>query len=87
MDGIEYRGGSLFIGDVAAARIADAVGTPTYVYSAEGIRHAFGRLERAFGPLGIRAHYAVKACGNLHVCRLLRKAGAGMDVVSGGELE
>lgn len=87
MDGFEFREGSLHVGEVAVTAIARAVGTPTYIYSADGIRAAYRRLERAFAPLKVRTHYAVKACANLQVCRLLRDLGAGMDVVSGGELE
>lgn len=69
------------------ARIAALTGTPTYIYSASAIRAAYGRLATAFAPLGAHLHYAVKASPNLHLCRLLRSLGAGMDVVSGGELE
>ncbi len=87
LDGFSFREGSLHVGEVAAAAVANAVGTPTYVYSADAIRAAYRRLDKAFAPLKVRTHYAVKACANLEVCRLLRSLGAGMDVVSGGELE
>jgi diaminopimelate decarboxylase len=72
---------------VPLAAVADLVGTPTYVYSATAIRAAHARLAAAFAPLRARLHYAVKASPNLQLCRLLRELGAGMDVVSGGELE
>jgi diaminopimelate decarboxylase len=87
MDGFEYRDGELFADEVPVRAITDKVGTPTYVYSASGIRAAYGRLKHAFGPLGVRTLYAVKASSNLHLLRLLHGLGAGMDVVSGGELE
>ncbi len=87
MDGFRYREGELHVGEVPVAAIAETAGTPTYIYSAEGIRTAWDRLQQAFAPLGAKPHYALKACANLHVCRLLRSLGAGMDVVSGGELE
>lgn len=87
LDGFTYQDGILHVDEVPVTAVAEAAGTPTYVYSARGIRAAFGRLERAFGPLGVHPHYAVKASSNLHICRLLRSLGAGMDVVSGGELE
>ncbi len=83
----EWRGGILHAEDVPLPAIAEAVGTPTYVYSAGAIRAAYRRLAAAFAPLGARLHYAVKASPNLHLCRLLHELGAGMDVVSGGELE
>ena len=82
-----YRDGLLHAGEVPVPEIADAVGTPTFVYSADAIRSSYRRIERAFAPLGARLHYAVKASSNLHILRLLLEQGAGMDVVSGGELE
>ncbi|HEX2252693.1 MAG TPA: diaminopimelate decarboxylase [Thermoanaerobaculia bacterium] len=85
--GFTWQDGVLHADGVPLSDIADAVGTPTYVYSAGAIRLAYRRLEAAFAPLRARLHYAVKASPNLHLCRLLREQGAGMDVVSGGELE
>jgi diaminopimelate decarboxylase len=87
VQGFQWDGGELHAERVPLAAIAEAVGTPTYVYSAGAIRAAYRRLEAAFAPLRPRLHYAVKASPNLHLCRLLRELGAGMDVVSGGELE
>jgi diaminopimelate decarboxylase len=68
-------------------KIADAAGTPTYVYSADGIRASYRRIDMAFSPIGAKVHYAVKSCSNLHILKLLNQLGASMDVVSGGELE
>jgi len=82
-----YRNGTLCAGEVPFEEIADALGTPVYVYSADSIRAGYEAVRGAFAPLGARLHYAVKACGNLQVCALLHELGAGMDVVSGGELE
>jgi diaminopimelate decarboxylase len=87
IQGFEYREGLLHAGPIPVAKIAEAVGTPTYIYSADGIRASYKRLQRAFSALGAQPHYAVKACSNLHICRLLHDLGASMDVVSGGELE
>ena len=87
LDAFSYRDGVLHAGDVPLPEIADAVGTPTYVYSAEAIRSSYRRIENAFAPLGAHLHYAVKASSNLHLLRLLHGLGAGMDVVSGGEME
>lgn len=87
MNPFTWRDGQLHVDDLPVAAIADAVGTPTYIYSATAIRAAYQRLATAFAPLGAHLHYAVKASPNLHLCRLLRSLGAGMDVVSGGELE
>jgi diaminopimelate decarboxylase len=87
LDAFTYRNGVLHAGEVPVSEIADAVGTPTFVYSADFIRSSYRRIEQAFAPLGAHLHYAVKASSNLHILRLLREQGAGMDVVSGGELE
>jgi diaminopimelate decarboxylase len=87
MSSFEWRDGRLHADDTPVEAIAEAVGTPTYIYSARAIRDAFHRLQAAFAPLGAELRYAVKASPNLHLCRLLRGLGAGMDVVSGGELE
>lgn len=67
-------------------QIAEAVGTPTYVYDAATIRDRFRNLEAAFGDLPHRICYAVKANGNLAVLKLLADLGAGADIVSGGEM-
>jgi diaminopimelate decarboxylase len=82
-----YRDGELYAGSVRLADIVEQTGTPTYIYSADAIRTAYARLTSAFAPLNVRPHYAVKACSNLSICRLLLELGANMDVVSGGELE
>ncbi len=87
LDGFSYRRGRLHVEELPVERIAGAVGTPVYIYSGVAIRRAYERMRRAFSPLGARLHYAVKASPNLHLCRLVRELGAGMDVVSGGELE
>jgi len=87
LEDFTYRDGVLHAGEVPVPEIADAVGSPTFVYSADAIRSNYRSIERAFAPLGAQLHYAVKASSNLHILRLLRTLGAGMDVVSGGELE
>jgi diaminopimelate decarboxylase len=87
MSGFAWRKGVLCADEVPLPAIAEAVGTPSYIYSAAAIRGAYQRLDSLFRPLGARLRYAVKASPNLHLCRLLRELGAGMDVVSGGELE
>ena len=66
--------------------IARAVGTPCYVYSAATIRDQYQRLRSALGKLDARLHYSVKANSSIAVLALLRQLGAGLDIVSGGEL-
>jgi len=82
----EYRAGVLYCEDVELERIAAQAGTPLYVYSASAIRGRFREYDAALSGVPHRVCYAVKANGNLSVLRLLAEAGAGFDIVSGGEL-
>ena len=87
MDDFTFRDGVLHAEDVAMPDIAEAVGTPVYVYSA----NTFRRHARVFrdGLKDVpRKHlaYAIKANPNLAVLRLLADEGYGADVVSGGEM-
>jgi diaminopimelate decarboxylase len=66
--------------------IAREVGTPCYVYSAAGIREQYSLLSSALGKLDARLHYSVKANSSIAILALLRELGAGLDIVSGGEL-
>jgi diaminopimelate decarboxylase len=78
----------LVIDDVPLNRIADAVGTPTWVYSASAMRRRYRSLVTALADAGLtpHIHYAVKANDRLAVLRLFAGEGAGADVVSEGEL-
>lgn len=78
--------GALYCDGVELARIARETGTPTYVYSAQGIQARYREYDQALGGVPHRVCYAVKANGNLAVLRALVEAGAGFDIVSGGEL-
>ena len=86
MDAFAYHDRQLHCEGTPLAHIADAVGTPTYVYSGGGILSAYEAYERALTDLPHLSCYAVKANMNLAVLALLAQAGAGADVVSGGEL-
>ena len=81
-----YRDGELFAEDVPLARIAQEVGTPAYVYSAATLRRHYRVLDTAFAGTDHLICYAMKANSNQAVLRLLAAEGAGMDIVSGGEL-
>jgi len=78
--------GALACEGVALETIAREVGTPTYVYSAAMIRDRYSRLDAAVAALPHRIHYTLKANSNAGILRLLRELGAGVDIVSGGEL-
>jgi len=83
---MEYRDQTLYSEDVALADIARGEGTPAYVYSRAKIIEKFRAYQEAFGDVPHRVCYAVKANGNLSILKLLAEAGAGFDIVSGGEL-
>jgi diaminopimelate decarboxylase len=78
--------GTLACEGVPLDRIAADVGTPTYVYSAAMVRDRYTRLDAALAALPHRVHYTLKANSNAGLLRVLRELGAGVDVVSGGEL-
>ena len=85
-DFFHYRGGELHAEELPVARIAAAVGTPFYLYSAAGFTAQYRRFADAFLPERPLICYAVKANSNLAVLRLFAGLGAGADVVSEGEL-
>ena len=78
--------GALACEGVSLERVAREVGTPAYVYSAATVRDRYERLEAAVSELPHRIHYTLKANSNAAILRVLRELGAGVDVVSGGEL-
>jgi len=82
----QYRDGKLYCEDVDLARAVDEFGTPLYVYSAGTILDHYTRLDAALAPLDHLICYAVKANSNRAILKLLADAGAGFDIVSGGEL-
>ncbi len=88
MDHFDLKNGTLHAEDIPLSAIADAVGTPVYVYSRATLtRHA--RIFRDALAVLPRYHiaYAVKANPNLAVLKLLAREGYGADVVSAGEME
>ena len=78
--------GALVCEGVSLERLAEQVGTPAYVYSTAVVRDRYRRLDAALAPLPHRIHYTLKANSNRGLLRTLRELGAGVDVVSGGEL-
>ncbi|BCS87183.1 diaminopimelate decarboxylase [Pseudodesulfovibrio sediminis] len=86
MHHFEYRDGSLFAEEVSATKLAEEYGTPLYIYSAATFRRHFQAFDSAFKGLDHLTCFSVKANSNLSVLRMLGEEGAGMDIVSGGEL-
>ncbi len=86
MHPFSYRNGALHAEDVALAAIADDVGTPFYCYSSAAIERNFEAFRSAFAGQNAFLFYAMKANSNQAVLATLARLGAGMDVVSEGEL-
>src|SRR5690606_35108943 len=84
---LRIQDGTLRAEDVPLTTVADAYGTPAYVYSRTAIESAYREIDAAisFAPRRMIA-YAVKANGNLSVLNTLARLGSGVEVVSGGEL-
>jgi len=86
MHHFHYRNGVLCAEDVSLARIAAEVGTPFYCYSTATLERHYRVLTEAFAGQDALICFAVKANSNQAVLTTLARLGAGMDVVSEGEL-
>jgi len=86
MHHFSYRGGVLHAEEVSLARIAEEVGTPFYCYSTATLERHYRVLSEAFAGTDHLICFAVKANSNQAVLRTMARLGAGMDVVSEGEL-
>lgn len=87
MNHFRYRARRLCAEEVPLPRIAEAVGTPTYVYSAATLTRHFRVLSDTFRGHDHTVCYSVKASSNVSLLRLFAKLGSGFDIVSGGELD
>jgi diaminopimelate decarboxylase len=87
MDPFSYRDGELFAEELPVTQLAERFGTPLYLYSRDALETHYHAFDDAFGDHPHRVCYAVKANSNLAVLQVLAQAGAGFDIVSGGELE
>ena len=86
MHHFKYKHHQLYCEHVSVAAIAERVGTPVYIYSYQTLIDHYTKLVQAFKPVAPLVCFAVKANSNLAVLRALVNAGAGLDIVSGGEL-
>ncbi|WP_417718563.1 diaminopimelate decarboxylase [Salipiger sp.] len=85
MDHFLYRDGALYAEDVPVREIAATVGTPFYCYSTATLMRHFRLFDEALSWGPHLVCYAMKAASNQAILKTLAEAGAGMDVVSGGE--
>jgi len=86
MHEFRYKNNTLFCESVRVEDIADKFGTPFYLYSHQTLVDHFQKLKRAFRSVDSLICFSMKANSNLAVCKTLINEGAGLDVVSGGEL-
>ena len=86
MNHFQYRDGILHAEDVSIPEIAKAVGTPFYCYSTATLERHYRVFSEAFSDVDAMVCYAMKANSNQAVLKTLARLGAGVDVVSVGEL-
>ncbi|MBL8566503.1 MAG: diaminopimelate decarboxylase [Hyphomicrobiaceae bacterium] len=86
MHHFHYRDGVLHAENVSLARLAAEVGTPFYCYSTATLQRHYKVLSEAFSGQNALICFAVKANSNQAVLATMARLGAGMDVVSEGEL-
>lgn len=86
MTGFHFKNNQWYADGVALSKIAEKVGTPSYVYSLSAFEERFKEIDKAYKSVPHLVAYSLKANGNLSVVSALAKRGCGADVVSGGEL-
>ena len=86
MHRFHYKGKELYCENVPVSRVAKEVGTPLYLYSVNTFLDHYHKLAKAFRPVPTTICFSMKANSNLTILKALVNAGAGLDIVSGGEL-
>lgn len=86
MHEFRYKGKKFYCEGVSVEKAAKRFGTPMYLYSYRTIIDHYDKLKSAFRPVRPLICFSMKANSNLAICKALVKKGAGLDVVSGGEL-
>lgn len=86
MNYFDYRGADMYCEEVPISDIAEAVGTPFYLYSHRTLIEHYRKVEEAFAEVPHLVCFSVKANSNRAIIQALREEGAGADIVSGGEL-
>lgn len=86
MNHFEYKNNELYCEDVSIAELVKDVGTPAYIYSHATMTRHFEAFDQAFQDIPHITCYSVKSNSNIAVLKLFASMGAGVDIVSGGEL-
>ena len=79
---MELSQGAYTIQGLNVLDIADQFGTPLYIYDGDKIAHQVKTLKNAFSDTDVKVKYAAKALTNVSILKLIRKHGAGIEVVS-----
>jgi diaminopimelate decarboxylase len=87
MHDFHFQNNELYCERLPVSDIARATGTPFYLYSYKTLTDHFQKIQNAFAAVAPVICFAMKANGNLAVLKALVNAGAGLDIVSGGELQ
>ncbi len=82
----KFKGNTLYCENASVKKLAGEFGTPLYIYSQRTLMEHFVKLQKAFRSLDPLICYSVKVNSNLAIMKLLVSKGAGLDIVSGGEL-
>jgi diaminopimelate decarboxylase len=86
MHHFHYQHGELWAEEVKVADLADQYETPLYIYSTATLKRHFQAFDSAFAKIPHLSCFSIKSNSNLSILKLLGHLGAGMDIVSGGEL-
>ncbi|MFA5060207.1 MAG: diaminopimelate decarboxylase [Candidatus Omnitrophota bacterium] len=82
-----FKNNELYCEKVKVSTIAQKAGTPLYIYSRKTLVDHFTKIKKAFAPVAPTICFAMKSNDNLSVVKTLLNEGAGLDIVSGGELQ
>lgn len=86
MHHFQYKNGELYCEDVPVTDIAEAVGTPFYLYAHATLVQHFNAFDGAFDGVSHLTCFSMKSNSNLAILKLFAGLGGGVDIVSGGEL-
>ncbi len=81
-----FKNNELYCENIKVSRIAEKIPTPFYLYSYKTLIDHYRKIKAAFRPIDPLICFSMKSNSNIAVVKALVKNGAGLDVVSGGEL-
>lgn len=85
-DYFKYNGENLTCEGAVLADIAEEYGTPLYCYTERGFRERYDEIDRELAGIEHLICYSIKSNSNINILKIMCGMGAGMDVVSGGEI-